>query len=219
MRYRVGVDDADDDAALLEAWRSGDRERGSALFERYFATVFRFFASKLGDVTAQDLAQRTFLAAVESRDRIRDGQRMRAYLLGIARRQLLMFLRTRGRRGVDAELSDTCADELVPTPSAVIGRSQEEDLLLRALRRISLDQQMLIELYYWESCSTDELAELLAVPRGTIKSRLFRAREDIRTAIEQITTDAALRQSTSMDFERWVAAVREHLGPNRDGGE
>ena len=205
--------DARDDATLLADWRAGDKAAGGALFERHFVAVFRFFASKLGDVAAEDLVQRTFMAVVESRDRVRDGVRMRAYVLGVAKNQLLMFLRTRGRRGVDQELAQSCADELLPSPPSVLAGTEQERLIVRALRRIPLELQMVLELHYWEELATEEIGELLGIPRGTVKSRLFRAREEVRRAIEALADDPQLRESSVQGFEQWVLRIRDAKPP------
>ncbi|MCA9706601.1 MAG: sigma-70 family RNA polymerase sigma factor [Myxococcales bacterium] len=198
-----------DDSSLLAAWRQGDRVAGSALFRRHFTALYRFFATKVGDAQASDLAQSTFLAAVEARDRLRPDTHVRAYLFGIARRQLLMLLRTRGRRGTADPLLESCADAMLPSPSTIIAHGQQEALAVRALRRIPLDLQMLIELHYWEGLPTDRLAEIFEVPRGTIKSRLSRARQEARLALERLIDDPQLRQSSVRDFERWVGRLRD----------
>jgi RNA polymerase sigma-70 factor, ECF subfamily len=201
--------DEREDEELLAAWREGDNPAGSKLFERHFVAVFRFFASKLGDAAAQDLTQRTFMAVVESRDRVREGARMRGYVLGVARNQLLMFLRTRGRRGIDVELEQSCADELMPSPISALAGTEQEKLIVRALRRIPLELQMLLELHYWEELSTEDIGELLHIPRGTVKSRLFRARDEVRKAIASLTDHDALGISSVQDFEHWVLRLRD----------
>ncbi|HWB81485.1 MAG TPA: RNA polymerase sigma factor [Nannocystaceae bacterium] len=201
------------DETLLARWRAGDSDAGGQLFERYFVTVFRFFASKVGDVVAKDLAQRTFLSLVESRDRVREGSRMRSFVLTIARNQLFMFLRTRGRRAADDELRQSCADELMPSPASALAANEEERIIVRALRRIPLELQMLIELHYWEELSTEELAELLEIPRGTVKTRLHRARAEVRRVIESLEADIDLRRSSVEDFDRWVARLRAARPP------
>ena len=197
-----------DDAKLLEAWRGGDDGAGNALLERHFVSVFRFFASKLGDVAAQDLAQGTFESVVHSRDRVREGAKFRGYVLAIARNQLLMYLRTRGRRGHEVELETSCVDELLPSPDSALAGNERERLLVRALRRLQLDQQTLLELYYWEDLSTEEVGDILGVPRGTVKSRLFRAREDLRAVLASLATTSNLGVSSIHDFEQWVARIR-----------
>lgn len=197
-----------DDRALLEAWRAGDRNAGGVLFGRHFAAIHRFFATKVGDGEANDLVQRTFLAAVEARDRMRPDSHVRAYLFGVARRQLLMLLRGRGRHGVPASLAESCADDVLPSPSTAFANDREEALVVRALRRIPLDLQMLLELHYWESLSTEQLGEIFEVPRGTIKSRLSRARREARDALQQLAEDPERRESSVQDFERWARRLR-----------
>ncbi len=198
-----------DDHTLLTAWRSGDRDAGSALFRRHFTALYRFFATKVDDAQASDLAQNTFLAAVEARDRLRPDSHVRAYLFGVARLQLLMFLRGRGRRGAPAMLTESCADALLPSPSSVLARGEQEALVVRALRRIPLDLQMLLELHYWEGLPTEQLGEIFDVPRGTIKSRLSRARTQAREMLEQLARDPQHAGSSVQDFERWVRRLRE----------
>jgi RNA polymerase sigma-70 factor, ECF subfamily len=197
-----------DDADLLEAWRSGDGAAGNALFERHFVSVFRFFASKLGDVTAQDLTQRTFVAVVQSRDRVREGAKFRGFVLAVARNQLLMYLRARGRRGTDVELETSCVDDLLPSPDSALAGDEQERLIVRALRRLPLDQQTLLELHYWEDLSTEEVGEILGIPRGTVKSRLFRARDDLRTVLATLGAGDRLGASSIEDLEQWVARIR-----------
>lgn len=197
-----------DDADLLEAWRAGDNAAGNALFERHFVSVFRFFASKLGDVTAQDLTQRTFVAVVQSRDRVREGAKFRGFVLAVARNQLLMFLRARGRRGTDVELETSCVDDLLPSPDSALAGDEQERLVVRALRRLPLDQQTLLELHYWEDLSTEEVGEILGIPRGTVKSRLFRARDDLRGVLATLGAGDRVGASSIEDLEQWVARIR-----------
>ncbi|MBX7078267.1 MAG: sigma-70 family RNA polymerase sigma factor [Nannocystaceae bacterium] len=196
------------DAALLDAWRAGDREAGSALFERHFVSVFRFFAAKLGDVAAADLSQRTFEAVVQHRDRVREGSKFRAYLFTVARNQLLMHLRSRGRHGVDAELMSSAIEDMLPSPDSALAGSEQERLVIRALRSLTLDQQMLLELHYWEQLSTEDIGEILGVARGTVKSRLYRAREDLRDALASASQGGALAPGSIEEIEQWVARIR-----------
>jgi RNA polymerase sigma-70 factor (ECF subfamily) len=206
--------DAPEDAELLEAWRGGDTEAGGKLFERHFVSVFRFFAAKLGDIAAQDLTQRTFVAVVQSRDRVREGAKFRGFVLAVARNQLLMHLRSRGRRGVDVELANSCVDELMPSPDSALAGTEQERLVVRALRRLPLDQQILVELHYWEDLSTEEVGEILGIPRGTVKSRLFRARDELRTTLATLAAGERLGDSSIQDLEQWVARIRSARPPS-----
>jgi RNA polymerase sigma factor (sigma-70 family) len=192
------------DAELLESWRAGDAAAGRALFERHIGLLSRFFRNKAGDET-EELIQRTFLACVESRDRMRDGAAFRTYLLRVARSKLYKhYASVRPQVELDA-MSVSIAD-LQPSPSVVIAKRQHDRALLEALRQLPLELQLAIELHYWEGMSTAELAELLELPQGTVKTRLMRARERLREALA-----AALASGVPDDDERldaWARSLR-----------
>lgn len=168
------------DHDLLSAWDRGDQEAGNELLVRHFTRVSRFFRDKVPDAALEDMVQRTFLGCLEARTRFRAEGSFRAFLLGIARRQLLLFIRERHKHG---DPRDTSLRDLGPSPSSVFGRQEQEQRLLVALRSLPVDLQLALELSYWEGLSIAELAEALDVPPGTAKSRLFRARRLLRDAL------------------------------------
>jgi RNA polymerase sigma factor (sigma-70 family) len=203
------------DAELLERWRAGDSEAGNALVERHFMTVYRFFANKVTE-DADDLIQRTFLGCVEARDRVREGQNLRAYLLGIARNVLFATLRKR-QQGA-RPLGELTMADLEPSPSRIAASREEEKLLLQALRQIPVDLQSVVELYYWEQLSVTEVGQILEIPPGTVKSRLFRAREALKAAMEAMNVPAQLLATTVDGLERWATGLRDQIhGPDDVG--
>lgn len=196
------------DAELLAKWREGDNDAGNQLVERHFMTVYRFFANKVSE-DADDLIQRTFLAAVEARDRVREGQNLRSYILGIARNTLYATLRKR-RRG-ETPVGDMTMADLDGSPSRIAAEREEEKILLQALRQIPVGLQTVVELYYWEQLSVGEISEILEIPAGTVKSRLFRARDALRERIESMDVPAKLLQTTVNGLENWAAALRDRM--------
>lgn len=199
------------DLDLLEAWRGGGQAAGNQLFERHFRSIYRFFRSKLDDSTAEDLAQATFMACVDGKDRFREHSSFRTYAYAIARNQLYMHLRKRGRQDKVMEFDNVSAADLNAGPRTLIAAKEEHQLLMRALRRIPLEFQIVVELYYWEGLRTPDLARILDVPQGTVRSRLTRAREHLAKRIEELAADPAVAQSTMGGFENWAASLREAL--------
>ncbi|HEY8375584.1 MAG TPA: RNA polymerase sigma factor [Nannocystis sp.] len=196
------------DAELLTRWRAGDSAAGSALVDRHLPTLARFFRGKTADVA--DVVQQTLVACVKASERIPEGLEFRAWLLGIARNVLLHDLRRRGRKPAPDELDEQAlAAPSRLSPSRVIAARDERRLLLAALRRLPLDLQWIIELHYWEGMRQDAIAAVLAVPPGTIKSRLSRARQLLRAQVEQLAADPALRASTLDDLDRWAREVAD----------
>lgn len=207
------------DLELLRAWRSGDSNAGNRLVERHFQSVFRFFTGKL-DHGAEDLVQQTFLAAVESSDRYDGSGTFRSYLLGIARYKILDHFRA--KRAPDAALEELEAKsvfELSGSPSRVAARREEQRILLLALRRIPLDLQIAVELHYYEDMPTDEIAAVLGIPRGTVKTRLMRGREKLREAVAEVAGSAEVLESTLTNLQQWAVSLGDLLGEPPNSGD
>src|SRR5690606_34895104 len=149
-------------------------DAGDLLVRRHYASVRRFFDVKITPV-AEDLTQRTFLACIENLDRLRDAVSFKAYLFGIARKQLLLYLRQRSR--LEARHRAFDGPEPKTSMSTVVARREEEHLLLMVLGALPTDLQIAVELFYWEDMRTPEIARVLEIPASTVTSRLARARE------------------------------------------
>ena len=175
------------DLELLDAWRGGEVAAGDELVSRHWASISRFFRAKVGDDGA-DLISQTFLACVEGKDKIA-GDNIKAYLFGVARRRLADHLRKRMRGpAVDFAVSSLVDCKTGPATAAL--RQQRSELLRDGLARIPLDDQIALELAYFEAMSTAEIASVLEIPENTVRSRLSRAREKLRLALEQIADRA-----------------------------
>ena len=185
LTYKVFVQG---DEELLQAWRKGSRAAGDELIARHFDALHRFFDGKLAE-SAEDLVQRTLLDCVESRAAVRDGN-FRAYLFGIARHRLIDHLRGKLRGGNVLDIDQLSLADLATSPSQALARNQDEQLLHAALRRLSIDQQVALELTYWEGLSGREVAEVLGVDPSTVRSRLLRAREALRHHLAELGAGA-----------------------------
>lgn len=198
------------DGELLRAWAAGDGESGNVLVARHFDALYGFFRTKLGG-EIDDLIQRTFLAALASHARLRDDEAFRGYLFAIARNELYADLRQRlGKVAVDIGASsiDALADDrTVPSPASQIGNRAEQILLLRGLRRLPLDDQIALELFYWKELSAAEIGEIFGQPASTIRTRLQRARARLEGLLAELSNDARLVESTIDGFERWSASL------------
>jgi RNA polymerase sigma-70 factor (ECF subfamily) len=196
-----------DDVELLARWRAGDTSAGETLFEHHFDAIVRFFRNKLTEGT-DDLVQRTFLACVEGRDRIRDDGSFKSYLFGVAHNLLRKHFHARERSPID--FTSRSAFDLGPSPSSVVARTQTEQLVLDGLRRVPFDYQVALELYYWEELTAAEIADATSVPLGTAKTRLRRGRELLLEKIAELTgaTGTVLDPD---DVEQRVREVRSRL--------
>ncbi len=197
------------DIELLEAWRAGEAAAGSELFARHFDAVCRFFRNKVAEGT-DDLIQRTFLAMVESRDRFRGDSSFRTYLFTVAKNELFAHLRRSGRESARFDPLEQSVYDLGPTPTTMVAQRKEQRLLLEALRRVPLELQLTLELFYWEDMPASELARLLELPEGTVRTRIRRARQLLEQALRELAEGEGELHSTLAGLDDWAKSLREH---------
>lgn len=200
------------DFELLDAWAAGDRDAARELFDRYMTPLYRFFHDKISG-SIEDAVQDTLLACIESRSRFRRESSFRTYLFGTARHILWGHLK-RGRRDprpFDPESSSL--HELGPSPSTIAARRAEHRLLLEGLRRLPLEQQILLELYHFQELTAVELAVMYEVTEVALRGRLFRAKERLRGEMEGLATSRELLDSTWTSFETWARELHEAAAP------
>jgi RNA polymerase sigma-70 factor (ECF subfamily) len=169
---------------------AGDPRALEAFVEAGYDQVWRLCATLVGDQSADDLAQETFVQAVSALPQFRGESSARTWLLAIARHVCLDELRARGRRrrrdaAVSAGRQVTTAD-----PSAQITLT---DLLgaLDADRRAAFVLTQVLGLSY------DEAARVCDCPTGTIRSRVARARADLVELVKRSDEDQHPRRSSS----------------------
>jgi RNA polymerase sigma-70 factor (ECF subfamily) len=168
------------DEQLMLDFSRGAAEAFTELFARYKQPVFGFFARRVADRSqAEELTQETFFAIVRGASRYLPRALFRTYLYAIA----FKILRAQRRReafratfwGQGREAQDPAS-----------GNGTEAAVLLRqALRKLAGTDREILMLREFEELSYAEIAELLAIPINTVRSRLFRARLALRTLLEE----------------------------------
>jgi RNA polymerase sigma factor (sigma-70 family) len=161
-------------------------ERFGLVFDRHFAGIHRYLHRRVGRALADDLAAETFVVAF---DRRRDYDAARAdarpWLYGIAsnllrnqwrseRRRLLAYARAVGEGDADADHDAV----LERADAAAAG-----PLVAKALASLEDRDRDALLLLAWGELSYEEIAEALAVPVGTVRSRIHRARSQVGDAL------------------------------------
>lgn len=193
---------------LLDAWAAGSKSAGQTLFAAHFDALYRFFGNKVG-ADAGDLVQATLLACIESRDTFRRDCSFRTFVFAIAHKMLLRHYDGR-RRGERIDPLATSAADLGITPTDLLDVKEHHKVLLEALRRIPIEHQSLLELHYWEKLVGPELALVLGVPEGTVRTRLRRAKQLLLERVRELRNAGRLETGED-DLEHWALEVRQQL--------
>lgn len=184
------------DEELVARCKNGDRHAFGELVERHQDRVYSVCLRWLGDpVIAEEVAQDAMLSAWRAIARFREEARFDTWLRRIAVNKC-KNRRLRGRRrhqdahdSIDAGAQDDDVPHLQlvhggPGTDAKVHQSEAGAVLQEALDRLSEEQRSLIILRDVEDLSYDEIGDLLEVPRGTVKSRLHRARTALTRLLE-----------------------------------
>lgn len=206
--------DESNDAQLLEAWREGDPRAGAALFSRYHPSMVRFFALKVGYERSDDLVQETFLGLRQGLERFHVEKSVRPLLYAIARNQLNYYLRqlVRDRKRFAYDPMTTSLADIGTTPTQRLVGHERNQLLLRALRQLPVNTQVMIELHYWERLPLREIAMVMELPVNTVKTRLFRARKQLEASMAQLAESSQQLESSLEELSAWARRVREEAG-------
>jgi len=170
-----------DAGTLVRRCCGGDRRAFEALVVRYQKTVYNAALRMLHDrEEARDVTQTVFLKAYEHLDRYDPQFRFYSWLYRIALNESIDTLQR--RRPLEA--LDLDAPDGAPGPEEAAGLHQVRDGLLRALMTLRAEYRAVVVLRHFTGCSYEDMAQILDLPEKTVKSRLFSARQLLRSALE-----------------------------------
>jgi RNA polymerase sigma-70 factor (ECF subfamily) len=171
---------------LVERCRSGDEGAFQELIDRYKDLVFALIARTVQDRSrAEDLAQEVFLRIHRGLPYFRGEARLSTWIYRIVA-NVCVQEQTRPRPASSVSLDDKRTSERV-TPSASdrqFGDLELRDRLEKAIARLPANYRLLIAAHYLDGVQYDDLAEALELPIGTIKTQLFRAKQQLRRLLE-----------------------------------
>lgn len=179
--------DVRDDGELARLVARGDTEAGAELVNRYQASVRRFLRRLTGrDDLADDLAQDTFVRMLSYAGRYDPKYPMRTWLLTIARRLSINRGRHDGRVILTEQFQGSQAVESAPDVAATQADTQRalRARLNGALKQLTSSQREAILLFHQQGLGVGEVAEVMGLPVGTVKSHLHRGRAALRRIIE-----------------------------------
>ena len=171
-----------DDAELIERARKGDVMAYEELVRRHQAVAVRTAHLFAPDGDAEDAVQEAFVKAYRALWRFRTDAPFKPWLLRIVANEARNRRRSAGRRAGLALRSaeDRRPDDAAPSPESAVLADEQRRWLLAGVNALRDDDREVIAARYFLELSEAEAADVLGVPRGTVKSRLSRALDRLR---------------------------------------
>jgi RNA polymerase sigma-70 factor, ECF subfamily len=176
-----------DETALVERLRAGEPPAFEELVRRYQHRVFGVAVRMLRNAAeAEEAAQEVFLRVYRAVDEFRGEARLSTWLYAITSRVCLTRLGSGERRLVrEGEETLTRLANGEATPGAALERSELEAALHRAIAELPEERRIVVVLRDLEGLAYEEIAAALDLPLGTVRSRLHRARMDLKEKLER----------------------------------
>ncbi|MFP3903721.1 MAG: sigma-70 family RNA polymerase sigma factor [Armatimonadota bacterium] len=194
-RQSSGLDDVAIEELVRRA-RQGDRDAFEKLVDEYKDKIYNYVARMLNDRDrAEDVAQETFIRAYTSLPNFRGASSFQTWLYRIASNLAIDTMRRRSYREGEFSLDETLqtregevqrqVEDEGPGPEKTIQNEELRAQIEDAIVELSPKLRTVIVLYELQGLSYKEIAEVVGAPLGTIKSRLFNAREQLREILEK----------------------------------
>ena len=171
------------DEFLVEQIAAGSKPAMQTLFARHRTYVYRWLLRFVSNETlAEDLLSEVFLDVWRQAGRFECRSSVSTWLMSIARHKALSACR-RTDAELDEKIEATIADP-ADDPEVALQEKDRDELLRRALTRLSPERRQVIDLVYYHEKSVDEVAQILDVPPATVKTRMFYARKKLAELVQ-----------------------------------
>ncbi len=181
-----------DDFQLLSAVTKGDAQAFKTIHRRHFMKLMSFAQRVTGDhAAAEEVANDTFLVIWRSSGSFQMRSKVSTWMFGIAYRIAKKKRRQLARRHLDMDIDSCTISDTRDMAASVLQRRD----IFRALDRLKPELRAVIELSYFQGYIHSEIAQMLGCPVGTVKTRLLRAKEQLRHLLRENATQPPLRRA------------------------
>ena len=186
--------DEQTDEQLVMRTQAGDKRAFELLVRKYQYKIIQLVSRMVGDADAPDVAQETFIKAYRAMKGFRGQSAFYTWLYRIGINTAKNHIVARGRRPADQDIDIADAElyghtehlSTVDTPEATVLSDEIKGKVAEAIYRLPADLRKAITLRELEGLSYEEIAEVMNCPIGTVRSRIFRAREAIDAVVKPL---------------------------------
>ena len=181
----------DNDTVKLLLERIGREEQAAfrQLYKAFSRKVYAYVLNMLNDhARAEEVLVDTFYEVWRHPQRFRGDSQFSTWVIGIARRKALMVYRARRPDEAHADLEDIAETTAAETPDAFaeLAGKQRREGVQHCMGKLSEEHRECLHLVFYEGMSLAEVAEVQNCPEGTVKTRLFHARQKIKNCLQAL---------------------------------
>ena len=181
--------DNDEVSQLLVRIGREDQAAFRQLYKAFSQRVYAYVLHMLNDhARAEEVLVDTLYEVWRHPDRFRGDSQFSTWLIGIARRKALMAYRARRPDEVHGDLEDIAETTAADTPDgyAELAGKQRREGVQHCMGKLSDEHRECMHLVFYEGMGLAEVAEIQGCPEGTVKTRLFHARQKIKKCLESL---------------------------------
>ena len=177
---------ADEARALLEKIAAGDEEALNRFYQDHSKRVYNFAYQRLSDaVDAAEVLNQVMMDVWHNAGRFEGRSKVTTWLLGITHHKVIDVLRKRGRNPGEV-LADDPEDENTPTAMDLMLRKQDAVHVRACLQHLSDDHRQVVHMVFFEELPYSEIAQIMDCPEGTVKTRMFHAKQRLKQCLSKL---------------------------------
>lgn len=173
-----------EEVELVRCMKKGDRSAFDALYARYYDRLYRTACMITGNqADGEDVTQETFIKMYLHCKELKKDEQFLCWLYRILNRTAWQLVKKHSREQPNEKILELADNAVTDSPVAQILKNERDQAIIQAVRSLEYRQRMAVILFYYNELGTKEIASVMECMEGTVKSRLFHARKNLRSIL------------------------------------
>ena len=195
--------EAAEELELVRRMKKGERAAFDKLYEQYYDRLYRTACMITGNrADGEDVTQETFIKAYLNCDKLKKEEQFRFWLYRILNRTAWQIVKKHAKERPEERILELADTSTADSPAVKVLQDEQERAIAQAVRRLEYRQRTTVILYYYNGLGTKEIARVMECMEGTVKSRLFTARKNLRTLLSEEFSDCSCDRSEQLQNGR-----------------
>ena len=176
--------EAEKELELVRRMKKGERAAFDELYEQYYDRLYRTACMITGNrADGEDVTQETFIKAYLNCGKLKKDEQFRYWLYRILNRTAWQIANRHAKERPEERILELADTSTADSPAVKVLQDEQERVIAEAIRKLEYRQRTAVILYYYNGLGTKEIARVMECMEGTVKSRLFTARKNLRTLL------------------------------------